>query len=154
MPPLVKAERMEALQREILGATRERMVREICEALEAMTAENPIVLIFEDLHWVDPATLDVISALARRSVQVLRHALVLARKVTTRLEAELEVQIPEFIGDAHYALGAMADSAKAYEAGASRAAQADLKAAQVSTLSCTRSDRCDAAALGNTLGIG
>ena len=34
-PSLVEAEHREALQREILGATRERMVREICEALEA-----------------------------------------------------------------------------------------------------------------------
>jgi len=54
------------LQREILGATRERMVREICELLEAITAEGPLLLILEDLHWVDPSTLDVISALARR----------------------------------------------------------------------------------------
>ena len=65
-PSLVKAEQRQALQREILGATRERMVREICEALEALTADHSLVLIFEDLHWVDPSTLDVISALARR----------------------------------------------------------------------------------------
>jgi len=63
---LVKAEQREALQREILGATRERMVREICEALEAITSDIPLVLIFEDLHWGDPSTLDLISALARR----------------------------------------------------------------------------------------
>jgi DNA-binding winged helix-turn-helix (wHTH) protein/tetratricopeptide (TPR) repeat protein len=65
-PSLVKAEHREALQREIIGATRERMVREICEVLEALTAENPFLLILEDLHWVDPSTLDLISALARR----------------------------------------------------------------------------------------
>lgn len=65
-PSLVKAEQRESLQREILGATRERMVREICEALEIITAENPLVLIFEDLHWVDPSTLDFISAWTRR----------------------------------------------------------------------------------------
>src|SRR5262249_25504037 len=65
-PSLVKAEQREALQREILGATRERRVREICEALEVLTAEHPLVLVFEDLHWVDPATLDLVSALARR----------------------------------------------------------------------------------------
>jgi DNA-binding winged helix-turn-helix (wHTH) protein/tetratricopeptide (TPR) repeat protein len=65
-PSLVKSEKREALQREILGATRERMVREICETLEVITAENPLVLILEDLHWVDPSTLDLISALARR----------------------------------------------------------------------------------------
>jgi len=65
-PPLVTADQREALQREILGATRERMVREICTALEVMTAESPLVLLLEDLHAVDPSTLDLISALARR----------------------------------------------------------------------------------------
>jgi predicted ATPase len=62
----VKAEQREALQREILGATRERMVREICEALEVLTEENSLVLVFEDIHWFDLSTLDLISALARR----------------------------------------------------------------------------------------
>lgn len=65
-PSLVKPEQREALQREIMGATRERMVREICEALEAITSEIPLLLIFEDLHWSDPSTLDLISAVARR----------------------------------------------------------------------------------------
>src|SRR5262249_57633279 len=61
-----KPEQREALQREILGATRERMVREICEALESLSSKTPLLLVFEDLHWVDPSTLDLISALARR----------------------------------------------------------------------------------------
>ncbi len=65
-PSLLQPEQREALQREILGATRERMVREICEALESLTAKNPLAVILEDLHWVDPSTLDLISALARR----------------------------------------------------------------------------------------
>jgi DNA-binding winged helix-turn-helix (wHTH) protein/tetratricopeptide (TPR) repeat protein len=65
-PSLLKSEQREALQREILGATRERMVREICEALEALTVRDPLALVLEDLHWADPSTLDLISALARR----------------------------------------------------------------------------------------
>jgi DNA-binding winged helix-turn-helix (wHTH) protein/tetratricopeptide (TPR) repeat protein len=65
-PSLVPAERREALQREILGATRDRMVREICEALEAISCTTPLVLCLEDLHWGDPSTLDFVSALARR----------------------------------------------------------------------------------------
>jgi DNA-binding winged helix-turn-helix (wHTH) protein/tetratricopeptide (TPR) repeat protein len=65
-PSLVRADQKQALQQEILGATRERMVREVCEALEAITAERCLILILEDLHWVDHSTLDVISALARR----------------------------------------------------------------------------------------
>ena len=62
----VKPERREALQREIIGVTRERMVRELCEALEKLAASQAVVLMLEDLHWVDDSTLDVISALARR----------------------------------------------------------------------------------------
>ena len=65
-PSLVRTEQQAALQREILGATRERMVRELCEALEIITAAVPLVLILEDLHWVDHSTVDVISAIARR----------------------------------------------------------------------------------------
>ena len=65
-PFAVKADRREALQREIIGVTRERMVREICESIEKLAANHTLVLILEDLHWVDDSTLDVISALARR----------------------------------------------------------------------------------------
>jgi predicted ATPase len=54
------------LQREILGATRERMLREIGEALETIASENPLLLVLEDLHWVDRSTVDLISAVARR----------------------------------------------------------------------------------------
>ncbi|MBZ5583049.1 MAG: AAA family ATPase [Acidobacteriia bacterium] len=65
-PQLVKPEQREALQREILGSTRERMLREICEALEGIGAQTPLLVLLEDLHWVDSSTLDLISAFARR----------------------------------------------------------------------------------------
>lgn len=39
---------------------------DICAALEAMAQETPLLLVFEDLHWADDATLDLFSALARR----------------------------------------------------------------------------------------
>src|SRR5262249_34594035 len=63
--PLSPAER-DALQREVWGTTRERMLREMAEALEVFTAETPLVLILEDLHWSDTATLDLLASLARR----------------------------------------------------------------------------------------
>ena len=65
-PALVRREHRETLQREILGATRERMLREIGEVLETLTSDHPLLLVFEDLHWADPSTIDLISALARR----------------------------------------------------------------------------------------
>jgi tetratricopeptide (TPR) repeat protein len=42
------------------------MLREISEALDTITSETPLLLIFEDLHWVDYSTVDLISELARR----------------------------------------------------------------------------------------
>jgi predicted ATPase/DNA-binding winged helix-turn-helix (wHTH) protein len=66
MPSLVSASDRELLSRELLGATRERMLREMSEALEALTADLPLVLILEDLHWSDYSTLDLISYLARQ----------------------------------------------------------------------------------------
>jgi DNA-binding winged helix-turn-helix (wHTH) protein len=63
---LLTEQQREALQKAIFGATRERMLREICEALEVLTADEPLILILEDLHWADHSTLDFISAIARR----------------------------------------------------------------------------------------
>jgi DNA-binding winged helix-turn-helix (wHTH) protein/predicted ATPase len=67
MPALLSTTEYEALQRRTQGATRERMLREIVEALEAIAAERPLVLVLEDLHWSDPSTLDLLSMVARRT---------------------------------------------------------------------------------------
>jgi predicted ATPase/DNA-binding winged helix-turn-helix (wHTH) protein len=48
------------------SAPPERMLREMAEALERLTAEAPLVLVLEDLHWADYSTIDLVSALARR----------------------------------------------------------------------------------------
>ena len=69
MPTLISAAEQEALRRQMLGATRERMLREMAEVVEALTAKFPLILVLEDLHWSDYSTLDLISALARRHEQ-------------------------------------------------------------------------------------
>jgi DNA-binding winged helix-turn-helix (wHTH) protein/predicted ATPase len=66
LPWLLSPAERDALQREVRGTTRERMLREMAEALEVLTAETPLVLILEDLHWSDTATLDLLASLARR----------------------------------------------------------------------------------------
>ncbi len=66
LPSLVSAEEREAWQQRMQGATRERMLREMAEAVEALAAERPLVLVLEDLHWSDYSTLDLISYVARR----------------------------------------------------------------------------------------
>jgi DNA-binding winged helix-turn-helix (wHTH) protein len=44
----------------------ERMLRELTEALEAFTRDIPLVLLLEDLHWSDNATLEWLGYAARR----------------------------------------------------------------------------------------
>jgi DNA-binding winged helix-turn-helix (wHTH) protein/tetratricopeptide (TPR) repeat protein len=44
----------------------ERMLRELGIALERLTRERPLVLVLEDLHWSDYATLEAIDLLARQ----------------------------------------------------------------------------------------
>ncbi len=66
MPGVNSPEELEALRRRIQDATRERMLREMAEALEAITAEQPLLLVLEDLHWSDTSTLDLITVFAQR----------------------------------------------------------------------------------------
>jgi len=66
LPGLLGDDEVEAVQRRAQGATRERMLRELVEALEAVTLVAPLVLLLEDLHWSDSATIDLLGMLARR----------------------------------------------------------------------------------------
>jgi len=65
-PALLKREQRDMLEREIQGATHDRMLREIGEALETITSHVPLLLVLEDLQWVDASTVDLLSSLARR----------------------------------------------------------------------------------------
>ncbi|HEY2363005.1 MAG TPA: AAA family ATPase [Candidatus Angelobacter sp.] len=49
-----------------MAATRERMLREMAEAIERLSEKGPLLLVLEDLHWSDYSTLDLISYLGRR----------------------------------------------------------------------------------------
>jgi hypothetical protein len=66
LPGLVPEEDVGALQRWAHGTTRERMVREMAELIEAVSAERTLVLVLEDLHWSDRSTLDLVAYLAER----------------------------------------------------------------------------------------
>ncbi|MBI3802044.1 MAG: AAA family ATPase, partial [Deltaproteobacteria bacterium] len=66
MPALLNATELEALHRKVAGATKERMLRELTEAVEVLTAERPLVLWVEDLQWCDHSTLDWLAFVARR----------------------------------------------------------------------------------------
>ena len=45
------------------------MLREIAEAIEAITATRALILWIDDLHWSDTSTLDLLSFLASRHEQ-------------------------------------------------------------------------------------
>ncbi|MDH3602787.1 MAG: AAA family ATPase, partial [Candidatus Tectomicrobia bacterium] len=66
LPALATAAELEALQRQVGGITRERMLRELTEAVEAVTVERSLVLVLEDLHWSDVSTLEWLAYVARR----------------------------------------------------------------------------------------
>jgi len=66
MSSVVNASERQALNREVAGAGRERMLREMGNALEAMTESMPLLLILEDLQWSDYSTLDLISFLSKQ----------------------------------------------------------------------------------------
>src|SRR5262245_18133250 len=66
MPALLNATVVEAVQRRVVGATQQRMLRELAETVEVLTASRPLLLVLEDLHWSDYATLDLLTYLARR----------------------------------------------------------------------------------------
>ena len=65
MPGLVAPGQLAALQQRLIGQTRERMLREIEEALVMVTAATPLVLVIEDLHWSDLSTIDLLARVAR-----------------------------------------------------------------------------------------
>lgn len=60
-----EAER-EALRRELAGTSQARMLREFGELLDRSTQDKPLLLITEDLHWSDQATVVLIDHVVRR----------------------------------------------------------------------------------------
>jgi predicted ATPase len=63
---LLETDEQEAVRRQVQGSSRERMLRELAEAVEALAAESVLILILEDLQWCDVSTLEVLAYLAQR----------------------------------------------------------------------------------------
>ncbi len=66
MPALLSLSERNQLRRLTIGMTSAFILRELAEALEALPAERPLVLVLEDLHWCDEATLGWLAYIARR----------------------------------------------------------------------------------------
>ena len=98
---------------------RYRAHRAVRELLERLTAIKPLVLLLDDVHWADPASVDVLGALWRRppDAAVLIAVAMRPRQAPPRLLAALErahragtvarVDVGEFsVEEAHEFLGA------------------------------------------------
>ena len=54
------------VQQDTIGATKERMIRELGDALGLFSHTQPVVLLLEDLHWADPSSIDLLRHLCNR----------------------------------------------------------------------------------------
>ena len=90
LPALIGNQQTEKLQLMMKGETRERMVRELNDALEQLTTKDTLVLVFEDLHWCDVASIDLLTKIAHRQ----EHARLLI--IGTYRPAEALVNAPDF----------------------------------------------------------
>ena len=66
LPWFSTAEERDALRRELAGVTAERMLREMGELVDRSGERRPLLVITEDLHWSDRATIQLIDYVARR----------------------------------------------------------------------------------------
>ena len=66
LPWLCTPAEREALRHELNGSGQARMLREIGELLDRYTENRPLLLVTEDLHWSDSATVQLIDYMARR----------------------------------------------------------------------------------------
>jgi DNA-binding winged helix-turn-helix (wHTH) protein/tetratricopeptide (TPR) repeat protein len=86
MPEFLTPRDRDILHRESLGATRERMLREFCDLMEGLSADHPWLIVLEDLHWSDPATLDVLSRLASRDRPARLLVMATYRPIDSRID--------------------------------------------------------------------
>jgi DNA-binding winged helix-turn-helix (wHTH) protein/predicted ATPase len=66
LPALWSTPTVPSLQPQAPGVTRERMLRELAEAVEILAQDHLVVVVLEDLHWSDVSTLDWLAYVARR----------------------------------------------------------------------------------------
>lgn len=69
-----------------------RMAGDLCRALEELSGVKPLILVLEDLHLADDATLDLVSALARRRAPA--KLMVVATYVPRKVAPERTVECP------------------------------------------------------------
>lgn len=66
LPAFNSSADLDQLRRETIGATKDRMLREMADALSVLSSTAPLLLLLEDLHWADPSTVDLLRHLCHR----------------------------------------------------------------------------------------
>ena len=76
----------------VVPQTRYRTYRAVRELLERLTATKPLVLVLDDVHWADPASVELLGTLLRRppDAAVLITLAVRPRQAPDRLSNALE----------------------------------------------------------------
>ena len=66
LPESLDDTEIEALRRRVQGMSQARMLRELADVIDVITAEHGLVLVLEDLHWSDPSTLEWLHYIGQR----------------------------------------------------------------------------------------
>ena len=66
LPHIIDPTERSLLEQQTLGLAAERRLRELAAFIEAVTKDRTLLLALEDLHWVDPSSLALISFVAQR----------------------------------------------------------------------------------------
>jgi len=77
--PVLTGRTTEEPGQDLLGVTAHRMSRELCALLEIVASQQLLVLVIEDLHWADLATIELLRAIANRRLKAKLLILVTLR---------------------------------------------------------------------------
>ena len=67
IPEMLDAMLFERVKRRTEDMAPERMTREFCQLVAALVEKKPLIIVIEDLHWADVATIDLLAALAEHT---------------------------------------------------------------------------------------
>jgi DNA-binding winged helix-turn-helix (wHTH) protein/tetratricopeptide (TPR) repeat protein len=81
-----RTDSLEALRQEVRDANSARRLRELGDALEALSRLLPVVLLLEDMHWADPSSTDLLRLLGQRAAS--RRILILATLRGSEIELD------------------------------------------------------------------
>jgi DNA-binding winged helix-turn-helix (wHTH) protein/predicted ATPase len=93
IPAVHSPSELRALQRRTAGVTRERMLRELNDCLEADTLGATLALWIDDLHWSDASTLDWLASFAQRPEPARVLVIATCRRGTSEAVDDLAIAL-------------------------------------------------------------